>query len=123
MTTDAPPSRTIPLPAGLRLTTHRPERGTAVVAAVGDVDAHTAPRLRELLENRASSALDHLVIDLSEVDFMTSAGLAAVEHGYLRATGRGIACTVRVGPGSRLLRVARLFPLRFLDAVADHPHG
>ncbi|MEU0535834.1 STAS domain-containing protein [Amycolatopsis tolypomycina] len=107
----------VELPDALRLTTHRPAPGTAVVEVAGDLDLATAPRLRELITARATSTLTHLVIDLCGVRFLSATGLAAVEHGYLLATERGIACTVRVDATGRALRVIRLLPLRFAEAL------
>ncbi|MDS0139256.1 MULTISPECIES: STAS domain-containing protein [unclassified Amycolatopsis] len=104
-------------PDALHLTTHRPAPGTAVVEAAGDLDLATAPRLRELIATTATSTPAHLVIDLRGVQFLSATGLAAVEHGYLLATGRGITCTVRVDPAGRVLRVIRLLPWRFAEAV------
>ncbi|WP_206791300.1 STAS domain-containing protein [Amycolatopsis sp. MtRt-6] len=111
----SPPA--VELPDALRLTTHRPAPDTAIVEVAGDLDLATAPRLRELLTARATSTLTHLVIDLRGVRFLSATGLAAVEHGYLLATGRGIACTVRVDATGRALRVIHLLPLRFTEAL------
>ncbi|WP_410594297.1 STAS domain-containing protein [Amycolatopsis sp. lyj-23] len=108
---------TVELPDALRLTTHRPAPGVAVVEVAGDLDLATAPRLRELLDLTALSTRTHLVIDLRGVQFLSATGLAAVEHGYLLATGRGIACTVRVSPDGGALRLIRLLPPRFAEAL------
>ncbi|MGW3995839.1 STAS domain-containing protein [Amycolatopsis sp. NPDC004772] len=110
-------SGTVEPPVAFRLTAHRPAPGTAVVEAAGDLDLATAPRLRDLIATTVSSTPAHLVIDLCGVQFLSATGLAAVEHGYLLATGRGIACTVRVDPAGRVLRVLRLLPWRFAEAV------
>ncbi len=113
--------RTLPTTSGtgelLRLTTHRPTPGTAVVEAAGDLDLATAPRLRELLGATVTSTLSHLVIDLRGVQFLSATGLAAVEYGYLLATGHGLACTVRADAAGRVLRLIRLLPWRFAEAL------
>lgn len=111
-----PMTHRVVLPADLRLNTQRVETGEVVVKAVGDIDAATAPRLRELLESRAAGTPERLVVDLRDVGFLGAAGLSAIEQAYLRATGNGIACTVRVG-SPHLLRVIRLLPLRFAEAL------
>ncbi|WP_410572324.1 STAS domain-containing protein [Amycolatopsis sp. cmx-4-61] len=117
MTTSPSTLPAVESPDMLRLATHRPEPGTAVVEVAGELDLATAPRLRELLVAQTTNALTHLVIDLRGVQFLSATGLAAVEHGYLLALERGIACTVRVDPGSRALRVIRLLPQRFAEAI------
>jgi anti-sigma B factor antagonist len=55
-----------------------------VVTVVGEVDLDTAPEL-EFRVARAAEAADSLVIDLSEVTFFASAGLACL----LAARGQG----------------------------------
>jgi anti-sigma B factor antagonist len=60
-----------------------------VLSVVGDVDLASAPRL----VTHASDALRHgangLVLDLREVEFMDSAGLAALLNVLRRATAAG----------------------------------
>ncbi|WP_290056541.1 STAS domain-containing protein [Amycolatopsis solani] len=106
----------VALPDSLRLTTQR-VGATTTIEVAGDIDAATAPRLRELLACRASSTIDRLVIDLYDVTFIGAAGLAALEHGYLMATARGITCTVCGDAAGQLLRLARVFQLRFTETM------
>jgi len=110
-------SGSVELPETLRLTTRRPAPGTAVVEFDGELDLATAPTVRELIAATAADTLTSLVLDLRGVQFLSATGLAAVEHGYLLAVERGIACTVRVGAADRALRVIRLLPLRFAEAL------
>jgi anti-sigma B factor antagonist len=51
---------------------------TTVVSIVGSVDALTAGELTDLLLENIDSQHVHLVVDLGEVDFMSSAGLRAI---------------------------------------------
>ena len=54
----------------------QPEKGNWVVlAAVGRADAHTAPEFESALSNRIAAGAGNLALDLSEVPFMSSAGL------------------------------------------------
>ncbi|KDN24016.1 STAS domain-containing protein [Amycolatopsis rifamycinica] len=100
-----------------RLTAHRPAPDTGVVEIDGDLDLVTAPRVRELIAAEVAGTLTRLVIDLRGVRFLSATGLAALEHSYLLATERGIVSTVRVAPGGRVLRVIRMLPVRFADAL------
>lgn len=50
--------------------------GVAVVRPVGDVDTATAAPLREAIHGQVSAGARHVVLDLSGVEFMGSAGLA-----------------------------------------------
>lgn len=62
---------------------------------VGELDAYTVGEFREALSGLASS--DRLLIDLSEVPFMDSAGLGALIGGIRRAREAGgdvaVACS------------------------------
>lgn len=59
------------------------DRGDYVVCRpVGELDAYTVPHFREALANLSSTP--RLLIDLSEVPFMDSAGLGALIGGIRR---------------------------------------
>jgi anti-sigma B factor antagonist len=60
-----------------------------VVAVVGSVDAVTTPRLAEALEAELEVGNHDLVVDLSDVDYMSSAGLRAVLATVKRARAAG----------------------------------
>jgi anti-sigma B factor antagonist len=49
--------------------------GATVVAARGELDLSTAPRLRELAVARLTAGAKIMVVDLSEVEFLDSTGL------------------------------------------------
>ena len=51
---------------------------TTVVSIAGSVDALTAPEVTNYLSKQVADGLQHLVLDLSGVDFMSSAGLRAI---------------------------------------------
>ncbi|GAA4892954.1 STAS domain-containing protein [Actinomycetospora straminea] len=48
----------------------------AVVRPVGDIDTATAGPLRSTIQEQVAAGAQHVVLDLSGVDFMGSAGLA-----------------------------------------------
>lgn len=86
-----------------------------VVAVVlrGDVDAAGTPALREQLDGPLAGGRQNFVIDLSEVGFIDSSGLATVVQLFKR---------VRIGDGDVRLcglqaDVLRLFELVRLDRV------
>ncbi len=56
----------------------RPCEGATVVAAIGEIDLHTAPRLREALESLEGGQISQIVIDLSGSSFIDSSGLGAI---------------------------------------------
>ena len=62
----------------------RRDRGYAIVAVAGEVDIATVTRLRERLLGLAASGRT-LVVDLDQVSFIDSAGLAALVGAARRA--------------------------------------
>src|SRR5690242_121658 len=73
--------------------------GALVVAAAGTVDLRTAPRLSDAVARGAAQRPVKLVVDLTEVEFLASAGLhvlldarrAVGEHTRLRVVATGAA--------------------------------
>jgi len=87
----------------------------AVVAVSGDVDAATAPQLRQQFDELLGNGDQNFVIDLSGVAFMDSSGLATLVQLFKR---------VRIGHGDVRLcglqpEVRRIFELTRLDRVFD----
>jgi len=87
----------------------------AVVAVTGDVDASTAPDLRQQFDDLLGEGQQNFVIDLSGVSFMDSSGLATLGQLFKR---------VRIGHGDVRLcglqpEVRRIFELTRLDRVFD----
>jgi anti-sigma B factor antagonist len=76
-----------PLPGGLALTVS------------GELDLATSPELREHLAAALESGMTRVVVDLREVTFMDSIGLAAIVHARSRLRADGCLALV-VAPGS-----------------------
>ena len=66
----------------------RREQGYAIVAVAGEVDIATVTRLRERLFELAASGRT-LVVDLDQVSFIDSSGLAALAGAARRAAAHG----------------------------------
>lgn len=67
-----------------------PEAGAVVVSVSGEIDMLTEPRLRRALrEGLEQAAEGTLVVDLTDVSFFSSTGIAALVeiHTLARATG------------------------------------
>lgn len=107
-------------PAGLLRV--RPEKhgDTVVVHVTGELDLATAPVLDELLtETEAGDTpLDLLVLDLTGVTFMASAGLALLMKHERRCTAAGRALRV-VANGHAVRRAIDLTGLRTVVTVVD----
>lgn len=79
------------------------------------LDAHNSGDLRDGILKLLETGEDHLVIDLSEVEFIDSSGLGALLSGYKNATLRS-GSFVLVGLQSR---VQSMFELTRLHRVFD----
>lgn len=87
----------------------------AVVMVHGDIDAASAAQLRQRFDELLDSGAQHFVIDLSNVAFMDSSGLATLVQLFKR---------VRIGQGDVRLcglqpEVRHLFELTRLDRVFE----
>ena len=101
---------------GLELS-HREEDGVMVIQVAGDLDACTAPQLRELTINLAPSCL---VIDLSRTGLVDASGLGVLVGALKRVRaqdgGFAVACT-----DERVLKAFRICGLLPVLNVYDAP--
>lgn len=101
----------------------------AVLRIVGELDAYTAPELRQQVIKHAEGGTRHMVGDLREVDFLDSTGLGALVGSLKRL--RQIQGSLRlVTDGGRVLQLfeitglSRAFALHasVLDAISADQH-
>lgn len=100
-----------PEPAGV----DRPRPGVTLVRPTGDIDAYTAPQLRSQLHQASGGDELLLVVDLSGVTFIDSAGLGALVGAHRRMREAGGRMRIVRPPAL----VARAFELTGLDDVLD----
>jgi anti-sigma B factor antagonist len=74
----------------ITLSTSTSENGAVTVTVVGEVDTFTAPVLRSSLDAQLEQQPQELVIDLSGVQFLGSAGLAVLVETQKSARARGV---------------------------------
>ena len=79
-----------PCPGFLDASLTRPFPDTAVLAVQGEIDTLTAPAFRAATDELLSASGDILVMDLTEVRFLASSGLAGLIKAAHRAEDRGI---------------------------------
>ena len=98
----------------MQLSTQAKGKG-AVISVIGDIDLYTSPDLRKAIAKLAKKKADPLVIDLKEVDYMDSSGVATLVEG-LQLTGRykGAFRIATLNDGVR-----EVFELARLDKVFD----
>lgn len=88
-----------------------------VIAAVGELDLHTAPELRTALSEATTEQVRLLVVDLTGVDFMDSTGLSTIVAAV--AASRAYGGEVRVVAASE--KITKVFVLTGVDQqVAIH---
>jgi anti-sigma B factor antagonist len=112
-----------------QLETVGPIGDCAVLQVTGEVDAYTAPLLREQIRELAAKGAVHLIADLDRVDFLDSAGLGALVGGLrrLRKAGGSLALVIST---PRILRIFQITGLTKAlaaqhsveDAITADPH-
>lgn len=86
-----------------------------VVAASGDVDLDTSPRLAEAIRGALRSAKS-VVVDLSGVGYMDSSGVATLVQGFKLAGRHGVDFRLR-DPAPRVIAVLELAELHRLFTI------
>jgi len=90
-----------------------------VVMIEGEIDHHTASRVRERIDNKfLMEPVKNMILDLSRVTFMDSAGIGLILGRMNRVTSIGGKVTLRKPQPEiqRLLRMSKLEALVDLDA-------
>jgi len=73
-------------------TRYEEKNGTQIVSVTGEVDLSSAPRLAEVIgraKEQAGGDPSHVVVDLSEVEFMDTAGLEVLSAARREDVPRG----------------------------------
>lgn len=87
----------------------------AIVAASGVIDMLTAPQLEEALRAAIEKNPEHLVVDLTEVEFLASAGMGVLVAAHEEAGTTTRLCVVAEGPATsrplKLVGIADIVPL------------
>lgn len=97
------------------------EGSCSIITLTGDVDLETSPQAREQIL-QALKNNQHVLVDLSEVEYIDSSGIASLVEGYQDAKGRNLSIgLVNISDAARqVLQLARLdqvFPI--FDNVDD----
>jgi anti-sigma B factor antagonist len=93
------PSSPLNAPAEFAITDARRADGSVLLTIAGELDIATVPVVRDRLTAVTDAGARRLVIDLREVSFMDSTGLAAFIHAKMRLGDEG-AMTLVMEPDS-----------------------
>jgi anti-sigma B factor antagonist len=93
----------------------------AVVAASGELDMLTAPQLRDAVQSALSKSPAGLIVDLTQVDFLGSAGMQVLMEAHNQTEGTDTRfAVVADGPAtSRPLKITGIADLIDLFASLD----
>jgi anti-sigma B factor antagonist len=93
--------------------------GTTIIAARGELDMATAPRLRDLAVARLTAGDTSIVLDLTEVEFLDSTGLGTLVAILKRARSLDARLALVV-TRPRIMKVFELTALTTAFAIHDH---
>ena len=93
----------------------REESGHFVVTVTGEVDLYSSPRMREALLGAFGESSRRVVVDLSEVSYMDSSGIATLVEA-LQAARKAQGTLILAGLSER---VREVFELARLESVFD----
>lgn len=101
--------------------------GTLIFKLRGSLDIATSPTVRAALTDATDKGQKHLIVDLSQLEFLDSTGLGALIGAHRRATEHGgsLRIVVTDGPIFRLLNITGLIRVLAVyhtleDARGDH---
>jgi len=101
-----------------------PQRGATVLRVAGELEMYTVPQLRRGLQERILSPESWLILDLSDVRFLDSAGISELVSLYKRFRHQQTICLVPPrGPSGAMLtrmQITRFFVAFSTVAEALH---
>jgi len=93
----------------------RNEAGYSVISLVGEVDLHFSPKAREEILSTLKNK-ENILVDLSEVSYIDSSGIASLVEGYQmsKKSGQSFGLLSVSNAAMQVLKLARLdsvFPI------------
>lgn len=97
------------------------EDNCSIITLTGEIDLQTSPKAREQILQALNNNL-HVLVEMSEVEYIDSSGIASLVEGYQDAKSRNLSIgLVNISETTRqVLQLARLdqvFPI--FDTVSD----
>ena len=103
----------------LVIDTTRDDDGS-VISVGGDIDLYSSPRLRETIFAEIDRAVARLALDLSQVHYMDSSGVATLVEGLQRAKKAGVGFKL-VAPSPKVMQVLEMTRLDSVFEVGTTP--
>jgi anti-sigma B factor antagonist len=98
--------------------TQRVEDGIAVVQPNGRIDTEAAEQLDQVLQAAVASGSHKIVVDMSEVEYISSAGLRSLAAVLVRCRDEGGDMKL-AGLNERVTRVFKIIGFDLLMSVSD----
>ena len=92
----------------------------AVMTVGGDIDLYSSPRLREAIFAELDRVVGRLALDLSEVRYMDSSGVATLVEGLQRAKASKVPFKL-VAPSPKVRQVLEMTRLESVFEVGPRP--
>jgi anti-sigma B factor antagonist len=90
------------------------ERQAAIIRAKGDIDLYTSPKLREAILEGVKKQLSPIVVNLTQVTYMDSSGVATLIEAFQLSKAYGgvvrlVGVNERVSEVFKLVRLQQVF--------------
>ena len=103
----------------LEVNTRRSQR-SSIITVVGEVDLYTSPKLRSEILDAVHAAEAEVRVDLSEVEYMDSSGVATLVEGFKGARENAKTFTL-VAPSQAVMKVLELAKLDGVFEISSVP--
>jgi anti-sigma B factor antagonist len=90
----------------------------SVLTLRGEIDVYTAPRLRQAIIDLVDGGADHIVVDMSAVDFLDSTGLGVLVGGLKRVKVKDGSLSI-VTSQDKILKIFDITGLNKVFAIHD----
>jgi anti-sigma B factor antagonist len=100
---------------------HTQGKVIALVELSGELDAATAPRLADLLARAQGAGIDAVVLEVSGLEFIDTAGLAVIVAAHRRARAGDAAAPALASPSRVVRRAVEMTRLDRLLILSDTP--
>jgi len=99
----------------LKLETRSVAKGASIIDIEGEIDVYTAPQLKQQMLDLLDKGATHIVVNLSEVEYLDSTALGVLIGGLKRLRERNGALDI-ICPNPR---IRRIFEITGLDKIFD----